>query len=337
MNGSQKTILSFVHHILLVEKSTISRDPSYIPSLFPWTSDKEGRTIISSFGRFKHHQKWSAEPSIDVTVQKHEIVTKKLKSVRSTASQTDFLPLTSQPYYIYSSSDNSNNVEIQFSSSFRCDAECQHNPDEDAPIPVSAPSKCTFLVNLKSDRDYIAFFGLPENILNVVLGLMDSHLGSTSQGLTDKEKIILLLTKFKGNSTFTQLGTLFSIYRTTASASFRQALAALNSVARRYLHWPSKGIIWAWMPKVFKENLPNCRVIIDCTKVTITHSGDVEEEVLTYSDYKGRNTYKILIGIAPHGEVIFVSKAFGGRTTDSNSEWEWSTWSFRISRHCVSR
>ena len=71
------------------------------------------------------------------------------------------------------------------------------------------------------------------------------------------------------------------------------------------------------MPKIFKENLPNCRVIIDCTEVTITHSGDVEEEVLTYSDYKGRNTYKILIGIAPHGEVIFVSKAFGGRTTDS--------------------
>ena len=115
------------------------------------------------------------------------------------------MPLTSQPYYIYSSSDDSNNVEIQFSSSLPSHVESQHNPYEDAPIPVSAPSKCTFLVNLKSEHDKIAFFGLPENILSVVLGLMDPHLGSTSQGLTDKEKILLLLTKFKGNLTLLNL------------------------------------------------------------------------------------------------------------------------------------
>ena len=43
----------------------------------------------------------------------------------------------------------------------------------------------------------------------------------------------------------------------------------------------------------------------------------MSKEVSTFSDYKSKHTFKILIGIAPHREVIFVSKAYGGRTSDS--------------------
>ena len=37
----------------------------------------------------------------------------------------------------------------------------------------------------------------------------------------------------------------------------------------------------------------------------------------TYSSYKSDFTAKVLVGIAPHGDFTFVSKAFGGRSTDS--------------------
>ena len=36
-----------------------------------------------------------------------------------------------------------------------------------------------------------------------------------------------------------------------------------------------------------------------------------------WSNYKNRHTVKILIGIAPSGEITFISKAFGGRITDT--------------------
>ena len=39
--------------------------------------------------------------------------------------------------------------------------------------------------------------------------------------------------------------------------------------------------------------------------------------MLSYSHYKSHYTLKILVACAPHGEITFISPAFGGRTTDS--------------------
>ena len=37
---------------------------------------------------------------------------------------------------------------------------------------------------------------------------------------------------------------------------------------------------------------------------------------MCYSSYKGGHTLKFLIGVAPCGQITFVSKAYGGRVTD---------------------
>lgn len=36
----------------------------------------------------------------------------------------------------------------------------------------------------------------------------------------------------------------------------------------------------------------------------------------TWSNYKHHNTFKVLVGISPNGQVIFVSKLWGGRVSD---------------------
>jgi len=36
----------------------------------------------------------------------------------------------------------------------------------------------------------------------------------------------------------------------------------------------------------------------------------------TWSNYKHHNTFKVLVGISPNGQITFVSKLWGGRVSD---------------------
>jgi len=54
--------------------------------------------------------------------------------------------------------------------------------------------------------------------------------------------------------------------------------------------------------------------ITDCSEVFIQRVTSYVSE--TFSSYKSHNTAKFLIAISPTGVVIFVSKCWGGRTSD---------------------
>jgi hypothetical protein len=123
--------------------------------------------------------------------------------------------------------------------------------------------------------------------------------------------------KLKQNQTFHALGNLFSIHRTTAKEIFVEVLDAMYSSTKDLLFWPSRNTIQERMPASFKTDFPNCRCIIDATEVKIEKPSRVDQEILTYSNYKGTFTLKFLVAIAPHGEIIFVSRGYGGRATDA--------------------
>ena len=71
------------------------------------------------------------------------------------------------------------------------------------------------------------------------------------------------------------------------------------------------------MPKKFhKPGYSKVRYIIDCTEVFIETPSDPALKAATWSDYKHHHTAKILLSITPNGAFNFVSKAWGGRTSD---------------------
>jgi len=57
-------------------------------------------------------------------------------------------------------------------------------------------------------------------------------------------------------------------------------------------------------------------MIIDCTEVSCDIPKQLDQQKLTYSNYKHRNTLKGLIGIVPNGVITFVSKFYPGSISD---------------------
>ena len=61
---------------------------------------------------------------------------------------------------------------------------------------------------------------------------------------------------------------------------------------------------------------PSACVIIDATKIYIEMPNFLQSQSSSYSQYKHHNTAKGLIGIAPYGNVSFVSDLYAGRCSD---------------------
>ena len=70
------------------------------------------------------------------------------------------------------------------------------------------------------------------------------------------------------------------------------------------------------MPVIFKRNYPNTHVIIDATEFAIERPSSFLSQSSTLSNYKNKNTVKVLLGITLSGAISFVSKCYGGSISD---------------------
>ncbi|XP_075550264.1 uncharacterized protein LOC142583657 [Dermacentor variabilis] len=134
--------------------------------------------------------------------------------------------------------------------------------------------------------------------------------------LSIEDKILLFLIKLKHGLPFSFLSVLFGIHKTTASRIFKGLLVNIHAATRKWLYWSSQAAVLATLPPCFKLHYPKCRVVIDCTELETEVPPGIEKQNMWYSDYKGRHTIKYLVGIAPNGLITFLSKGFGGRTSD---------------------
>ncbi|XP_063077454.1 uncharacterized protein LOC134467525 [Engraulis encrasicolus] len=80
--------------------------------------------------------------------------------------------------------------------------------------------------------------------------------------------------------------------------------------------WPSKATVDECMPTCFRNTYPDTRVILDCTEIYVQMPSLKVLKSKIYSHYKGNPTFKGLIGIAPSGEVSFVSDLYTGSISE---------------------
>jgi hypothetical protein len=79
--------------------------------------------------------------------------------------------------------------------------------------------------------------------------------------------------------------------------------------------WPTQDEIRKAMPQRYTK-YPNLRIIIDCAELYIQKPKLPSSQKITWSNYKHRNTVKLLIGITPNGIISFIPPLWTGMVSD---------------------
>jgi len=107
----------------------------------------------------------------------------------------------------------------------------------------------------------------------------------------------------------------FCMSKTHFSKMFNTWIRFLRLELELLFPFPSRDSINENAPASFAK-FPNTRIILDCTEIFVQKPSALQAQRQTWSSYKHRNTYKILVGIAPDGTVIYVSSLYGGAASD---------------------
>ncbi len=135
--------------------------------------------------------------------------------------------------------------------------------------------------------------------------------------LTSKNELLVTLMKLRLDCPYVDLSLQFGVSTAGISRIATTWLILLHKNFSCLDIWPCREQLDRAMPPQFKELYPSTRIIIDCTEFAIEKPSDPDSQRATWSSYKHRNTFKLLVGITPSGAISFLSKLYGGSVSDN--------------------
>ncbi|CAN8000472.1 unnamed protein product [Ixodes hexagonus] len=136
--------------------------------------------------------------------------------------------------------------------------------------------------------------------------------------ITIEDKLVVALMRLRLGITFSSLGALFAMHPSTASRTFLGILDALNEATRDWIAPPSERPPLSSFPEWVKQACPDCRYITHFLEVRTEAPPTTEQRRAMSSKLVKNHTLKFLLAFAPNGDICFVSKGFGGRTTEAS-------------------
>lgn len=135
--------------------------------------------------------------------------------------------------------------------------------------------------------------------------------------MTISDQVLLTLMRLRLGLLNFDLAVRFSVSVSQAGKVFRETLGVPHNIMSKVVVWLPPETIRATLPQQFAESgYSNTACIVDCTEAQMQRPKRLYARGQTYSRYKGGNTVKFLVAIAPSGFIMFVSGAYGGRASD---------------------
>lgn len=133
--------------------------------------------------------------------------------------------------------------------------------------------------------------------------------------LSLRDKIIMTYCKLKQNVSYNYLSLLFNAYTAAwCREVFFDTVQLLSATLEVFLEWPGREELRRNIPKCF-EDFMDVAVVLDCNEIFIQHPSNLSQQIITYSNYKHDNTFKIMTGVSPAGNLIYRSPTYGGRVS----------------------
>ena len=172
------------------------------------------------------------------------------------------------------------------------------------------------VTEINTDADALHYVGIHKDCFITLISVMESQPGVPSNfGIPIGDQILLCLMRIKHNYVLEDLSRRFKISVSLVSNVFNTWVPLLACTLRKLIVWLPRETIRSCLPATF-EKYPKTTCIIDCSETFIQRPQNLRIRAQTYSNYKGHNTVKYLVGMAPHGHVMFISRAYGGRASD---------------------
>lgn len=172
---------------------------------------------------------------------------------------------------------------------------------------------------LQNDNQKCLYFtGLDFKVLKLVYDKIKPFIPTSSVTILDPfHQYLITLIKLRLNLHFKQLAYQFAISQTTCSSYFNIIISIMYQRFKNFIKWPDRETLKINIPSCFTEVFHDkTTVIIDCFEVFIQKPASYLTQQHSWSNYKHHNTVKFLIGITPQGTISYISKAWGGRTSD---------------------
>lgn len=208
-----------------------------------------------------------------------------------------------------SSSNNYTNKSATSSGSYipsTTSSTSSSNNDENEDMKLLARKITKFHIS-KSPKEYIGI--MPECYWLV-------HLLKERCNLSE-ENIMLTLMKIKLNDTHSRLGDQFGLSTPQVSRIFNKCVPIMAHLLKKLIYQPSKYQVKKNLPIPFRAHYSNVYAIIDAFEIQIQKPSNPVHQALTWSEYKKCNTLKYLVACTPDGFIVYISKGYGGRVSDT--------------------
>ena len=153
-------------------------------------------------------------------------------------------------------------------------------------------------------------------LLHFLLPLMPDQ---KKKVLSPFQMVLLTFMRLRLDLPAQHLAHLFHVCPKTVYRTFNDIVSFLYANFSRSIAWPDRDTLLKSMPHQFVESFGHrVAVIIDCLEIFTEKPSNLKARAQMFSSYKHNHAMKYLIGITPKGSICFISKGWGGRSSDKH-------------------